>query len=135
MRKSPVTAVIECPICHHTGHLSVPADWKKEIDGRSIMSACQVPVQMRPPNNPKQIMAMPCGCTGKGIPTPAPVAEKLPELAKCFNPGCQEFALLSSSFCSDDCKMQMAALVSGTGPGTLVTVGPEMNCDEWMGDY
>ena len=108
-----MTAVITCPVCHHSGHLTLDSRWKAEIDGRSIMTTCQVPVQMRLPNNPGQIIAMPCGCTGRGVPTPEPIPEKLPELQKCFNPGCQEFALLTSSFCSPSCQTEMAAIVSG----------------------
>jgi len=127
-----VTAVIECRICHHSGHLLPPTGWTATVDGRPIMTTCQVPVQMRLPNNPRQIIAMPCGCTGQGVPTPEPVPEKLPELARCFNPGCQEFALLTSSFCSPACAEQMAALVAGT-PVTVPDDG-FFDDDTWM-DY
>ena len=126
-----MTAVVECPICHHTGHLSVNTGWKKEIDGVAIMGSCQVPVQMRLPSNPHQILAMPCGCDGRGIATPEPVPEKLPELSACFNPGCQEFALLTSSFCSVECRDEMAQSISGP-PRVVQPTPDDGGDDEWM---
>lgn len=126
-----MTAVIECKVCGHTGHATLHqtggGKWTAEVEGRSIAKTCQVPVQMRLPNNPGQIIAMPCGCDGQGPALEKPVPEKLPELQRCFNPGCQEFALLSSSFCSEECKMEMAALISGDIRSPQKT--PD---DEWM---
>ena len=109
--------VRDCPKCHHIHPGSTDPRFKPD----SIV--CQVPVRIPMPNQPGTVMAVPCGCDGKGPATPAPEPVVAPPMPTCFNPGCSEFAAPNSSFCSETCNTEMAALVANLAPSKGDTRG------------
>jgi hypothetical protein len=131
-----MTFVKECDRCGHTGHAILQQSggqkWKDEIDGERLMSTCKVPVQVRAPNNPGLLISMPCGCTGSGPAMKKPEPTPLPELVRCFNPTCEEFALLTSNFCSEACKEAVAAILSGKPPMIVEDDWMDEDIDAWM---
>ncbi len=104
-----MTVIIECRVCHHA--LSSHQVGRND-KFKATYTNCQVPIRVPLPNSPNEAMMVPCGCNGTGIETPEPEIAPLPNPARCFNPGCQEFARQTSSFCSDACENEMAALIS-----------------------
>ena len=101
--------VVECPQCHHTGLDHTQPRGNGQF--KAATSICQVAVRIPMPNQPGAVMAMPCGCDGTGPATVAPEPVVAAPLAACFNPGCQEFAAPNSSFCSQTCQDEMAAMI------------------------
>ena len=101
----------ECPICHHT---SAHGNLANMITGnlKNNYPKCQVPVRVRLPNNPTIIMGVPCGCDGRGVPTPAPEPDVVAPPPKCVLPGCEEYQVFGSSFCSQEHQDEMVRMVA-----------------------
>lgn len=107
-----MTVVRECPICHHTSLSHVGT---LDPKFKQTVGVCQVPVRSSLPGQPGVAMMTPCNCNGKGEPTQVEPPAPLPELPICFNPGCTEFVMPNSSFCSVTCRDEMAAILENMG--------------------
>ena len=109
--------VIECPRCHHTSDHGQTANRNNRLHQskfKSDSTKCTVMVRIPMPNEPGQIMGVPCGCDGTALTPVTPKIEPTVIVPPpiCFLPGCQEYVQFASSFCSDAHLDEMAAMIS-----------------------
>ena len=115
--------VPNCKICHHRSWHGSKIDQldpkfkSKDITGTDVRTKCQVPIRIPIPNQPGTAMMVPCGCEGDlnpdATPAPEPVVNVMKPPPTCFLPGCTEFAMPNSSFCSNAHTDAMLELVNG----------------------